>query len=215
MTNRFISIALGAVLALGISNVVIAVDNGTTNGFDSELNGWNGLDNPDGVTGSYSIDNNWQDFYLSEWLEPKHDWLKERFMLFHQNRIDLFWTDRNDRGLDTEVRIGSANPDQDYYDRIANASGGFNTNMPFTKAPEDEDPIQERFQGYSETDMEMKDIVKFKAEFNYFWDTQWNSQKSSIAGHPVFNTEIEYCNKFFIDCRFDGTGRFFKKVNQQ
>lgn len=171
------------------------------------MNGWPGIDNPDGVTGSYSIDNNWQDFYLSEWTEPTHDWVRERFMLFHQNRIDKFAVDKNDKALDFEQQIKN----QFYY----NFTGAFNTNVPWTKAPEAENAAEELFQGYSEVDTEVKDIIKFVAEFNYFVDLKWDSEKSAIAGAPTFDSEVEYCNKFFLACNFDGTGRFSKKVLQQ
>ena len=200
--------AFAAAAALVLSGVTLAViNNGATNGKDDEVNGWHGLDNPDGQTGTYSIDNNWQDFSISEWAEPNHDWVRERFMLFHQNRIDKFWQDRNDKALDFEQRIKH----QDYY----NFLNAWNTNVPFTKAPEGEGFIEEGIQGYSEVDTEVKDITSFVGEFNYFLDLKWDAQMPPVANAPTFDSEVEYCNKFFVGCNFDGTGRFWKMVPQQ
>ena len=128
-------------------------------------------------------------------------------MLFHQNRIDKFWLDRNDKGLDFEQRIKH----QDYY----NFDFAWNTNVPFTKAPENENFLEEWRSGESEVDTEVKDITRFVAEFNYFLDLRWDATLPAVVNAPKFESEVEYCDKFFFSCNWDVTGRFYKMVLQQ
>jgi hypothetical protein len=196
-------------LILAIAGTALAVLNaGERNGLDLNCCGWAGIDNPDGLTGSYSVDNSWQDVYISEWAEPNHDWMRDRFMRWGAAAEQKLNNETGWRALDTEMRIH----DQFFY----NFAGNWNTNLPWSKAPEGENALEELLQGYTEVDMEVKDPWKINAAFDYFWDLQFDAEKPPEIARPDFYSEIEYCDKDFAsNCNFDVTGWFRKKVLQQ
>jgi len=200
--------ALSAVTSALVASIVLAaVDNGTQNGLDSAVAPWLGKDNPDGVTGSYSVDNGFQDATLREWIEPAHDWMKDGFMKWGAAAEAKLNNETNTRALGAEMRIH----DQTFYNFV----GNWNSNLPWSKGAEGENAAEELFQGYTEVDIEVKDPWKINAGFNYFWEIKIDSEKASTA-NTQFYTEIEYCNKdFATNCNWDETGRFRKRVLQQ
>lgn len=102
--------------------------------------------------------------------------------------------------------------DQFFY----NYTGNFNTNLPWSKAPENENWFEELQQGYTEVDMEIVDPWRIVAAFDYFWDLKFDSEKPAESAKPNVYPEIEYCNNdFATNCNFDVTGWFQKKVLQQ
>lgn len=201
------SMAIAAVIAATTASLVLGVDNGAQNGLDSAVGGWLGDDNPNDDTGSYSVDNGFQDATLREWLEPHHDWMKDGFMKWGAAAETKLDNETDTRALDAEMRIH----DQFYY----NYTGNWNSNLPWTKGAEGENAIEELRQGYTEVDIEMSDPWRINAGFSYFWEIEINSEKKSTATNK-FYTELEYCNKDHAsNCNFDVTGYFRKKVLQQ
>jgi hypothetical protein len=208
-------VQIGAALMLGVASallsaaVVLAVmDNGERNGQDLNCCGWFGSDNPEGKTGSYSVDNTWQDVWLSEWAEPKHDWVRDRFMRWNAAAEQKLNDESAQKGLGPEIRIH----DQDYF----NFTGNWNTNLPWSGAAVSENWFEEAVQGYTEIDLEIQEPVNIVKDFNYFWDIQVDAEKPPNAAKPEFYSEIEYCdNNFASNCNWDVTGKFWKKILQQ
>ncbi|HSW43095.1 MAG TPA: hypothetical protein VLM76_11355 [Patescibacteria group bacterium] len=201
--NVLIAAAMASVLASGTT--LAAVWSGQVNGRDLDGGGWTGNDNPDNDTGSYSVNNAWQNTYISEWSEPSDDWMRDRFMNWGAAAERKLNNESATHGLGTEMRIH----DQLFY----NYNGNFNTNLPFSKAPENEWWFEELSQGYTEVDMEIQEPRLINANFNYFWDIQIDSEKAPTAAQPHFYTEIEYClNDFATDCWHDVTGWFQKQA---
>lgn len=207
LTRRLV-VASGAVIALMLVAVgyAVAVGNGAQNGEDLNCCGWIGNDSP-GAQGSYAYVNPSHNLRLSEWVEPAHDWIRNSNMVWTQAAEDKLDAETATKTLTYENRIH----DQGYYNHVNN----FNTNIPWSKAPEGENAIEEAFQGYTETDMEQVDPWRIDFGGVYFWDQQYDSEKAAIAGLPDFWSEIEYCNKQFNSCQFDETGWMEKKVLQQ
>lgn len=205
--HAMFSVAAAAILTVMTSGLAFAVGNGAQNGEDINCCGWTGNDNPDGLQGSYAYVNPTHDLILSEWVEPSHDWLRNRDMIWTQQAENKLDAETDSKTLTYELRIH----DQFYY----NHSNAFNTNLPFSKAPEGENAIEELAQGYTEVDMEQVDPWRINVDQNYFWDQRFDSEKASINGLPDIYSEVEYCNKQFNSCNFDVTGWLNKKVNQQ
>jgi hypothetical protein len=109
--------------------------------------------------------------------------------------------------LTYEIRIH----DQFYY----NFTGGWNTNLPWSKGAEGENPFEELAQGYTEVDLEQKDPWRINFGAFYFFDAQFDAEKAAINGLPDFVSEVEYGDKNFITINFDETGYMNKKVLQQ
>jgi hypothetical protein len=204
----FVAFGLGTASAIFAAAVAFAVlDNGVRNGLDSACCGWIGNDNP-GAVGTYSVDNIWQDVYLSEWAEPKHDWVRDRFMKWGAAAEAKLNNESAQKGLGPEIRIH----DQFFF----NFTGNWQTNLPWSGAAASENAFEEFAQGYSEIDMEIQEPVKINAGFDYFWDIQVDAEKPPEPGKPDFWSEIEYCdNDFRSNCNWDETGWFEKKVQQQ
>lgn len=199
--------AAAGVLTFVVASVVLAVGNGAQNGEDTGCCGWIGSDNPDGQSGSYAYGNVTHNLILSEWAEPSHDWIRNRNMYWAQSTEDYLDANASTKTLTYEITIRN----QYYYNWVS----GFSTNLPYSKAPENENPIEELAQGYSEVDMEQYNPALINANFNYFWDQKFDSEKSAIAGEPDFYSTLEWCNKNFVSCFYDDTGWMNKKVLQQ
>lgn len=188
-------------------SAVLAVGNGATNGKDSACCGYTGNDNPDGLQGSYAYLNGTHDLILSEWVEPSHDWVRNRYMWWTQTAKDYLNANSSTKAIDWEIRIH----DQYYYNFVNN----FNTSLPYTKAPENENWLEELAQGYTEVDMEQDVPSRISAETHYFWDQQFDSEKSATSTKPDFYSEVEWCNKSYTSCNYDVTGWMRKVVLQQ
>lgn len=205
--------ALAGTFVASIPAVAIALNNGAMNGIDQPPPG-TGIDDPDtpDLEGSYSVDNYLHDFYLSEWLEPSDDWVRNRWMWWNAAREQTLNNQSATKGLGTEVRIKN----QDYYDFNNGVAGDkFNTNLPWTKRPENENALEEWIRGYTEVDMEIKDASKINKEVFYFWDIKVDSERIPTSSQPIFNSEIEYCDKNFDHCQYDQIGQFNKVVLQR
>ncbi len=210
MKHRSIRLSLlAAFIALIVTSSpsVAGVWVGQDNGRDLNGGGWIGNDNWDNVTGTYAPDNVWEDTYLSEWSEPGHDWMRDRFLKWGAAAEQKLNNESATKGLDTEMRIH----DQFYYNFV----DAWNSNLPFSKGPENENPAEELFQGYTEVDAEIQEPKLIDVNFNYFWDIKIDSEKAPLVGHPDFYTEIEYCDNNFNNCNHDVMGWFEKKVRVQ
>jgi hypothetical protein len=200
-------VAAATLSFVGVS-AVLAVGGGAQNGEDTGCCGWTGADNPaPGTQANFSYANVTHNLILSEWIEPSHDWVRNRTMIWSQGPEDYLDANASNRALDYEIRIH----DQFYYNFVANWS----TNLPISKAPENENPIEELAQGYTEVDMEQYDPALINANVHYFWDQQFNSEKTAIPQWPDFYSEVEWCTKSFALVEYDVTGWMEKKVDQQ
>jgi hypothetical protein len=163
--------------------------------------GWNtGWDNPDGLTGTYSVDNVWQDFYLSEWNEPYHDWARDRWNRWGPTAEAKLNNESSSKGLGFQLTI----IDQYWY----NFTGNWNTNLPWSKGAENENVIEELIQGYTEVDTEIQDPVRINVNYNYYIDYQIDQERQVGYRYPVFYSEIEWCDNWFLACNYDLTGTF-------
>lgn len=210
-TGAYIRAILSFVTAAGISlalaTVVLAVCCGNKNGEDINCCGWIGTDAP-GAQGTYAYVNATHNMILSEWDEPSHDWVRNQQMTWTQLAEDKLDAETNTRTLTYEIRIH----DQFYY----NFTGGWNTNLPWSKGAEGENAFEELAQGYTEVDLEQVDPWRINFGAFYFFDAQFDNEKAAINGLPDFWSEIEYCNKDFAsNCNFDETGFMNKKVLQR
>jgi hypothetical protein len=208
--SRFHSLlvfASASVLSLIAVGAALAVGGGAQNGEDTSCCGWTGSDNPDNASGSYSYGNVTHNLILSEWVEPTHDYVRNKNMIWAQSTEDYLDSQASTRALDYEIRIH----DQTYYNFV----NTWQTNLPWSKAPEAESWIEELDQGYTEVDMEQDNPGLINANFNYFWDQRFDSEKTAIANAPWFWSELEWCNKIYHPCYFDYTGSMRKKVAQQ
>lgn len=202
-----VSAGLAAALTVFAAAAVLAVGNGAQNGQDVNCCGWIGNDNPDGLTGSYAYVNETHNMILSEWNEPSHDWVRNNNIIWTQAAEDKLDRDTCCRTLTYEQRIH----DQFYF----NYTGNANWNLPLSKVPENENWFEEQQQGYTEVDAEQVDPWRINVNTWYFIDLQFDSEKPSIAGRPDFYSEIEWCDKNFVNCFFDVTGWMERKVLQQ
>ena len=204
----------GLVLALGLTlfaaGVVLAVGGGAQNGQDVNCCGWIGNDNPDGLTGTYAYVNETHNMILSEWEEPSHDWVRNNNIIWTQAAEDKLDRETGTRTLTYEQRIH----DELYY----NYAGNANWNLPLSKAPENEVWWEEwRCQpdGCTEVDSEQVDPWRINVNTWYFIDLQFDAEKAAVAGLPDFYSELEYCDKGFVNCNWDITGWMNKKVLQR
>lgn len=203
-----LSVAAAAALSVSFVGPALALDGGAMNGQDVPAH--NGVDNPDGVTGSYAFNNVTQLTYLKEWLESHHDGFREANMSWSvaaENKLD---DECDNRFLTFEKRI----LDQFYYD--LHGSGNYTTNLPLTQGPESENGVEEANQGYSEFDAESKNCQNINQGTFYWLEFEIDSEKTPTSSRPVFYSELEWCDDLnpFV-CNFDVTGRFEKEVLQR
>ena len=196
---------LSFAVMFGSVSVVLAAWTGQLNGLDSPNNGWVGADNPDNDTGSYSVDNIRQDSRLYEWDEPSHDVFRSDWMKWGAAAETKLDTDQ-DKGIDFEFRIH----EQDYYDYVSPAR----TNLPSSGTDPDawyEEPYCQP-NGCTEVDVEVQDTWRIEQGIDYWVEITIDAQQNPTTTRPDFVTEIEYCNSWFIDCNFDATGWFRKRL---
>lgn len=199
--------AFGAALsAIGVS-AVAAVCCGDWNATDKNINGWIGNDDP-GIIQDWAYHSATHDFVLTEWLEPSHDWVKTRDMDWSFEAATKLNEISDTRNLEFAVKIS----DETYYN---GRDDNFFTNTPWSKAPEGSTFFEEAWDEYTEVEMEMIEPHLIDNGSVYFWDQQFDSEKSAVAGAPTFSSQLENCNEFWGDCKYDETGWMRKKVLQQ
>jgi hypothetical protein len=69
--------------------------------------------------------------------------------------------------------------------------------------------------GCTEVDAEQVDPWRINVNTWYFIDTQYDAEKAAVVGLPDFYSELEYCDKGFVNCNWDITGWMEKKVRQR
>ena len=192
------AVCLSLVSMLVTTSIVLAWS-GQTNGRDLSFSPWIGNDNNDGVTGSYAPDNIYQDLILREWDEPYHDWIDDKFNRWGQAAEDKLDAESATKGLGFELTVHN----QWYYD----FTNSWNTNLPYSKEPENENPIEEAQQGYTEVDTEIQEPYLINVSFNYFLSYQLDAERTPTSTQPDFYSQIEYCdNNFLTNCFHDDTG---------
>ncbi|HYN50722.1 MAG TPA: hypothetical protein VES62_07335 [Thermoleophilaceae bacterium] len=144
---------------------------------------------------------------LSEWVEPSHDWVRNKNLYWTQTAEDYLDANSATKAIEYEIRIH----DQYYYNFV----NSWSTNLPYSKAPENENWLEELQQGYTEVDMEQYTPSLINPQVYYFWDQAFDSEKTAISGWPDFYSEMEWCNKNYTGCYYDVTGWMNKKVLQQ
>lgn len=202
------ALLLTLVLTFALASIVVAnhYNSGQINGQD--LFGSGGVDESDNFESScWSPDNVRQNTYLREWLEPTHDWFYNNYNRWSASRKTCLDQSNATKALGIEMRTH----DQYYY----NYTGTFNTNFPYSKAPENENPAEELAQRYTEVDMEVVNPNNIVAGRDYYMNLQWDSEKTPSGGRPDFYTEIEWCNKTYTSCSWDETGWFEKPHAQR
>jgi len=117
----------------------------------------------------------------------------------------VLYPQRDSKALGFQLTI----VDQYWY----NFDGYWTTNLPYTKAAENESWYEEWIQGYTEVDTELNNPSAVVAGINYFIDYRIDSEKS--PSNPRFESEIEWCDKSYISCNWDVTGVFYKTVTVQ
>jgi hypothetical protein len=188
------------IMTFAFGTALVFAWSGGTNGSDATT----GQDSP-GATGSYSVDNRLQDGYLSEWDEPSHDWARDRYNMWSQAVYNnVLVANKATKALGWQLSIIN----QNWYNYV----NTFNTNLPFTKAPENENPLEEAAQGYTEVDTEIKDPSAVDWGVFYFIDYKIDSEQKATSNGPTFETEIEWCNKTYTTCNFDVTGVWTKSA---
>jgi hypothetical protein len=196
--------SLGILASFALVAGVLALTNGTQNGRDTAGDPWYGDDNPDDLQGSYAYNNSPHDLILNEWNEPGNDWIRNLDMDWSYDAAVKLNNETGTHALDYEIRIH----DQYYYNFV----NSWQTNLPISKAPENENWFEELNQGYTEVDMEQDDPYRIDNTGLYYWNQYFDSEKSAVSGAPQFYSEIEYCNKSYTGCNFDVTGKMHKKV---
>lgn len=69
----------------------------------------------------------------------------------------------------------------------------------------------ELYYNYTGVDGEINEPNKIVVGNNYFIDYKVNSEKKAIVGSPTFNSDLEWCNNFFLGCDpIDRTGMMRK-----
>lgn len=200
-----LAFGMSALVTFGSVSIVLAAWTGQLNGLDSPNNGWIGADDPDGETGSYSVDNVRQDGRLFEWGEPAHDRFANQWNRFGAAAETKLDTDQ-DKGLDFEFRIH----EQDFY----NYANIMNTNLPWSGVDPDawfEEPFCQPA-GCTEVDVEIQDTWRIEQGIDYWVEIMIDSERNPTTTRPDFVTEIEYCNSSFVNCNFDATAWFRKKL---
>jgi hypothetical protein len=201
--NLISSVLLAIALAFIGTSAALAAWGGAVNARDRADGGWIGNDDPDNVRRPHGPDSVWQDLSLAEWDEPSHDWVYDRWNRWGQAATALFNAEWQVKGLGTQLRIA----DQFYY----NYTGVANWNYPYSKVPENENPLEELIQGYTEVDGEINNPNTIIGGYNYFIDYRFDSEKIAVAGSPTFNSDLEWCDNFFLSCEpIDRTGMMRK-----
>ncbi len=190
------------------TNVVCTIDNGAVNGSDSLGGAYPGSDNPDGATGSYSVDNIWHDATEYEWCSPSHDWFKEKFVRWSTTAANKLHAEAATHTIQLEQNVFPA----DSY----NYTGGHSSNLPYTGIYV-ADAAEQASQGFEEVSFIVSDPGRIVAGTNYFGYLQWEQEADGgfLDFSPLLNkveVKIEYGNKLLIVQNWDMIGRWQKKI---
>lgn len=198
---------LGFVLSLALGGVALAWTNGDLNGSDSCCD-WPGADdNGTDGTGSYCYYNVYHDAILKEYNEPLSDKVRDKYIRFSSTTEQLLNDQADNKVLTFEQNIS------DQYNYNWNTS--YVTSLPHTGPPAGETFYEEWLQGYTETDMELRDTSVLDANVDYFHELHYDSERVPPAGQPTFNSECEWENMGGGGLNWDVTGTFRKDVLMQ
>lgn len=205
--STFAAVVFALALAITLASVAVAHHlDGVTNGVDAAGSGGN--DNPDAYENTcWSPSNSRQDAYLTEYLEPTHDWFRNSANRWSLSRKTCLDQSNPTKALGVEART--------HHHGFYNYTGSFLTNFPYSKAPENENPAEEIAQRYTEVDMEVVNPNNIVADRDYYLHLRWDAERSPFNDQPDFYTEIEWCNKSYTSCSWDETGWFEKPHSQQ
>lgn len=197
---------LGTGASFLAATLALAVGGGADNARDQSVSGWIGDDAP-GIEQFWAYNSVTHDFILSEWVEPSHDWVRTRNMDWSYASADYLNQISSYRNLEFSVKITN----ETYYNGINN----WTTNAPYSKAPEGSSFAEEAIDHYTEVEMEMINPYLISNTAVYYWDQQFNSERTAISTAPKFSSQLENCNELWGDCFYDETGWMRKKVLQQ
>lgn len=204
--------ATGLVLALApaaaATDVVCTVNNGAVNGSDSLGGAFPGADNPDNLTGSYSVDNIWHDATEKEWCSPSHDWFRETFVRWSAAAATKVHNEAATRTLQLEQNVFPA----DSY----NYTGGHDSDLPWSGIYV-ADAAEQASQGYEEVSFIVSDPRRIVANVNYHGYLQWEQEADGGFADfsPLLNKvviKIEYGDKLLNVQNFDTIGQWQKKI---
>jgi hypothetical protein len=172
------------------------------------MTGFPGTDNPNGDTGSYSVDNIWHDSTEFEWCEPSHDWFKEDW---------LRWSSAATTKLTNERATHTIQVEQQVYPQTSyNYASGHDSNLPYNRIYV-ADIISQNQQGFEEVSFMVDDPGLITAGVNYHAYLQWEQEAKSgfpntspLLDHVI--TTIEYGNKAYFVQNYDWIGLWYKKL---
>lgn len=174
MIRRTLAIIAGVALlaaalpsTVAATDVVCTVNNGAIDGSDSLGGAYPGSDNPDGLTGSYSVDNNWHDSTEYEWCSPSHDWFKEKYVRWSSAAATKLHNKASTRTIQLEQNVYPA----DSY----NYTGGHDSDLPYTSIYV-ADAAEQASQGYEEVSFVVYDPSRIAAGVNYHGYLQWEQE---------------------------------------
>jgi hypothetical protein len=215
--TRIISALVVAALLIGLlpatalaTNVVCTINNGGVNGSDSIGGSYPGSDNPDGATGSYSVDNAWHDATEYEWCQPSFDWFKDRYIRWSSTTVNnVLKPNRNTRTLQVEQDVLPA-------DSYNWPNGGRDSNLPWTHFYV-ADIFQQTKDGYEDVAFGIYDPGTIVAGTNYYAYLQWEQEADGgfLDNSPLLNyvdTKITWGDKAYGLKNYDIIGRWKKKV---
>ncbi len=191
------------------TNVTCSVDNGAWNGSDSaSASGYPGNDNPDGLTGSYSVDNTWHDSNEYEWCEPSHDWFKETYLRWSSTAVAKLVAERSTHTIQVEQQVF---PETSY-----NYTGGHDSDLPYNSIYV-ADAFQQAAQHFEEVSFVVNDPGTIAANVNYHGYLQWDQEAENAFNNtsPVLDhvvVQIEYGDKNLNVQNYDPIGSWSKKL---
>ncbi len=191
------------------TNVTCSVNNGARNGSDSaSASGFPGNDNPDGVTGSYSVDNGWHDSNEYEWCEPSHDWFKESYLRWSSSAVMKLTNERSTHTIQVEQQV--------YPETSYNYTGGHDSDLPYSSIYV-ADIFEQARQHYEEVSFVVYDPGLIVANYNYHGYLQWDQEAENAFNNtsPVLDhvvVQIEYGDKGLNVQNYDIIGSWSKKI---
>lgn len=215
MKRRISALATAALLVAMLpgqaqaTDVVCTVNNGAVNGSDSLGGTYPGVDNPDGVTGSYSVDNLRHNATEYEWCSPSDDWFKDTRIRWSAATVSTtLKPQRTSRTLQVEQNVIPA----DSY----NWAGGRNSNLPYTHFYV-ADAAEQAKDGYEDASFGIYDPGTIVAGIDYYAYLQWEQEADGgfLDFSPLVNyvdTKITWGTKLYFLVNYDIIGRWWKKI---
>jgi hypothetical protein len=191
------------------TDVTCTVNNGAWNGSDSASgSGYPGNDNPDGLTGSYSVDNRWHDSNEYEWCEPSHDWFKETYLRWSSTAVSKLVNERSTHTIQVEQQV--------YPETSYNYTGGHDSDLPYNSIYV-ADIFQQAWQHFEEVSFVVNDPGTIAANVNYYGYLQWDQEAENTTNNtsPVLDhvmVQIEYGDKNLNVQNYDQIGSSSKKI---